>query len=175
MNIAVANLFNHLPAHSKVWIYQSNQPIDAAVAENIRADVKQFVSGWTAHSEKVIADADVLFNYFIVLVADENAVKVSGCSIDSSVRFIQLLEEKYQLNLFDRFYTVYVNNNEVKGADKVSLQHLIDEGTLTADTLVFNNLIQHVAQLQNEWLLPLKQSWHSRVFRFAVDANNGTH
>jgi hypothetical protein len=168
MSISVSQLFNHLPAHSKVWIYQSNQTIDADVAENIRAEVKRFISGWTAHSEKVIADGDVLFNHFIVLVADENAVKVSGCSIDSSIHFVQQLEEKYRINFFDRFYTVYINDDEAKGADKVSLQHLIDEGKITADTLVFNNLIQHLGQLHNEWLIPLKQSWHSRIFNLPV-------
>jgi len=168
MNIQTNDLFKQLPSYSKVWIYQSNQKIDDSVAEKIRADVQQFVSGWTAHAAKVIAKGDVLFNYFVVMAADENAVQVSGCSIDGSVRFIQHLEEKYGLNFFDRFYTVYAYGNEIKGADKDTFQQLLDEGNIHSETLVFNNLIPTLEQLQNNWMQPLKQSWHKRVFNFPV-------
>jgi hypothetical protein len=168
MNIQTTGLFKQLPSYSKVWIYQSNKQIDDITAEKISNDVKQFVAGWTAHSEKVIADGAVLFNYFVVLVADENAVKVSGCSIDSSVHFIQILQEKYGLNFFDRFYTVYADGTEIKGADKDTFRQLLDEGNINSETPVFNTLIQTLEQLQHNWMLPLKQSWHKRVFNFPV-------
>lgn len=160
--------FNNLPPHARVWIYQSNKKIDDVLANEINKEVKNFTQGWTAHTKKVIADGAVLFNHFIVLAADEQQVQVSGCSIDSSVKFIQHLQEKYNLNFFDRLYTTYYYNNEVKGADKDTLQQMLDSGTINADTLVFNNLIQTVEQLQNQWLIPLKNSWHKRVFNFSV-------
>jgi hypothetical protein len=163
-----ASLFNNLPAHARVWIYQSDKRIDDTLAAEINAEVKAFTQTWTAHSKKVIADGAVLFNYFIVLAADEQQVQVSGCSIDSSVKFIQQLQEKHNLHFFDRLYTTYYNNNEVNGANKDTLQQQLDADTITADTLVFNNLIQTVEQLQTKWLIPLKDSWHKRVFNFSI-------
>lgn len=160
------SIFNNLPAYARVWIYQSNKRIDDAVVAEINNEIKAFTQGWTAHSKKVIADGTVLFNYFIVLAADEQQVQVSGCSIDSSVKFIQLIQEKYNLHFFDRLYTTYVENNEVKGADKETLQQFLDAGTINANTLVFNNLIQTVEQLQTRWQMPLKDSWHKRIFNF---------
>jgi hypothetical protein len=160
------SLFNNLPAHSRVWIYQSNQRIDDATVVEINKGVKAFAQSWTAHTQKVTADGAVLFNHFIVLAADEQQVQVSGCSIDSSVKFIQQIQEKYNLHFFDRLYTTYYHNNEVKGADKDTLQQLLDAGIIDANTLVFNNLIQNVEQLQTKWLIPLKDSWHKRVFNF---------
>jgi hypothetical protein len=162
------SLFNNLPAHARVWIYQSDKRIDDALVAEINNEVKVFTQSWTAHTQKVIADGVVLFNYFVVLAADEQQVQVSGCSIDSSVKFIQQLQEKYKLNFFDRMYTTYLHHNEVKGADKEILQQLLNIATINADTLVFNNLIQSVAQLQTQWLMPLKNSWHKRIFNFEV-------
>jgi hypothetical protein len=161
-------IFQHLAPHSKVWIYQSDKHIDDAQVALIKDEVKQFVSVWTSHSQKVIAGADVLFNYFIVLAADEQQVQVGGCSIDSSVQFMQRLAEKYNLNFFDRFFTVYVLNDKIHGADKNTFQQLIENGTLNEATPVFNNLVQNVAELQTKWLVPLHQSWHKRVFSFPL-------
>jgi hypothetical protein len=160
------SLFNNLPAHARVWIYQSDKRIGDALAAEINTEVKAFTQTWTAHTKKVMADGAVLFNHFIVLAADEQQVQVSGCSIDSSVKFIQQIQEKHNLHFFDRLYTTYAINNEVNGADKDTLQQLLDAGIINADTLVFNNLIQTVDQLQTKWLMPLKDSWHKRVFNF---------
>ncbi len=159
-----SSLFSNLPPHARVWIYQSDKKIDDALAAQINNEVKAFTQTWTAHSKKVIADGAVLFNYFIVLAADEQQVHVSGCSIDSSVKFIREIQDKYNLHFFDRMYTTYYQNNEVKGATQNDLQTLLNKSDITADTLVFNNLVQTVAELQNNWLIPLKESWHKRAF-----------
>jgi hypothetical protein len=159
-----------MPGHARVWIYQSNKIINDALAAEINNEIKAFTQSWTAHTKKVTADGAILFNYFIVLVADEQQVQVSGCSIDSSVKFIHQIQEKYNLYFFDRLYTTYYQNNEVNGADKDTLQHLLDTETITPETLVFNNLVHTVEQLQTKWLIPLKESWHKRVFNFRIEA-----
>jgi signal transduction histidine kinase len=56
-----------------------------------------------------------------VLIADENEVSVSGCSIDSSVKFIQHLQSEYQLNFFDRFYSVNKNLSRKLGGAGLGL------------------------------------------------------
>jgi hypothetical protein len=160
------NIFPHLTPHSRVWIYTSNKQIDHAIVPFIEQELRLYVSEWTAHAEKVKADAGVFYNYFIILAADESQVKVSGCSIDSSVHFIQRLAEKYDLNLFDRFFTVYLHDGRLSGADRETLQQLIYKGEVSADTMVFNNTIQTLHELRNKWLVPMHNSWHFMAFDF---------
>ncbi|MDB5281320.1 MAG: hypothetical protein JWO06_395, partial [Bacteroidota bacterium] len=82
---------NSLPPSSKVWIYQSSRPFSQGETETIRERIKQFVAEWNSHKVGVIGDGELLYDRFIVLMADEQQVGVSGCSIDSSVHFIKTL------------------------------------------------------------------------------------
>jgi hypothetical protein len=38
----------------------------------------------------------------------------------------------------------------------------MENGTYDADSLVFNNTITTLQQLRNEWIVKVKDSWHSR-------------
>ncbi len=161
----IAALFPDLAPQARVWIYQSNRAIEKELLPAIEHQVKQFVAEWTAHSKKVIADGAVFENHFIILAADEAAVKVSGCSIDSSVAFMRQLQEKYALDFFDRFHTVYIDAHQnFQSVAKDQLQQLLREGKVTSGTLLFNNMVQTLGELKNNWLVPLKNSWHARFF-----------
>ena len=87
--------FSHLPASSGVWIYQSDRAFSAEEVAAINTATSEFVSQWLAHKAKVIGDGRLLYDRFVVLVADEEKLQVSGCSIDSTVRFIKDLGAKY--------------------------------------------------------------------------------
>lgn len=158
------NLFAELPAASRVWIYQSNRAFTADEAAQVQRDIAAFVSGWTAHKLKVSAGGALLYNRFVVLAADEREVGVSGCSIDSSVHFIKELAAKFGVDFFDRFNVAYQVGGEVRSADRAGFEALVAEGTITADTIVYNNLIETLADLHTKWQVPFKDSWHSRVF-----------
>ena len=36
-------------------------------------------------------------------------------------------------------------------------------GKITADTLVFNNMISKKKELENKWLVPVTASWHKQL------------
>ena len=154
--------FTHLPAGSRVWIYQADRAFTPAEAEAINAAISQFVSQWLAHKAKVIGDGGLLYNRFVILVADEEKLQVSGCSIDSTVRFIKELGQKYNVNFFDRFYTSYWNGEQVEGADFEAFKAKVSQGLITDETIVFNNLVSTIDGLQSQWQVPLAKSWQSR-------------
>lgn len=159
--------FTHLPAGSRVWIYQADRAFTSSEAEAISGAISQFVSQWLAHKAKVIGDGALLYNRFVILVADEEKLQVSGCSIDSTVRFIKELGAQYQVNFFDRFYTCYWNEGQVEGLDFETFKARVAEGKITTDTIVFNNVVTTLAGLQTQWQLPLSKSWHSRFVNSA--------
>lgn len=154
--------FTHLPAGSRVWIYQADRAFSATESEAISGAVTQFVSQWLAHKAKVIGDGGLLYDRFVVLVADEEKLQVSGCSIDSTVRFIKELGARYNVNFFDRFYTCYWNEGKVEGLDFEAFKAKVAEGKITDDTIVFNNLVSTIDGLKTQWQLPLAKSWQSK-------------
>ena len=154
--------FSHLPSGSRVWIYQADRAFSDIEAKEISTAINQFVSQWLAHKAKVIGDGTLLHDRFVILVADEEKLQVSGCSIDSTVRFIKELGTKYHVNFFDRFYTCYLSDNVVKGADFETFKTMIASGEVSDDTIVFNNLVSTIEGLQTQWQIPLAKSWHKR-------------
>jgi hypothetical protein len=111
-------LFNKVPQdfdpNSRVWVYQSSRPFSANEQEEINEQLFQFYQQWTAHGDIVKGWAKLLFGQFIVLMADETNVHVSGCSTDTSVRFIKSIERQYQVNLFDRLSITFLKNNKAE-------------------------------------------------------------
>ena len=154
--------FSHLPASSRVWIYQSDRAFSAEEAAEINTAISEFVSQWLAHKAKVIGDGRLLHDRFVVLVADEEKLQVSGCSIDSTVRFIKDLGAKYNVNFFDRFYTCYREGDRIEGADFETFKAKLAQGLISEDTIVFNNLVHTIDGLNSQWQTPLSQSWHSK-------------
>ena len=150
--------------NSRVWIYQSNKELTADQTAQLEGQLKGFAQNWTAHNNQLKATAIVQYNRFIILVVDENQAGASGCSIDKSVRFMKDLENEYQINLFDRFNLAYRDGEEIKSVSRNEFEELIKAGTITDNTIVFNNLVQTLAELNTKWEVPLKDSWHVQLF-----------
>ncbi len=79
----------HFSGDSRVWIYQSNRQFTIDEALQIEELLEGFTSTWKSHGADVTGLARLLFGQFIILLADETATGVSGCSTDSSVRLIK--------------------------------------------------------------------------------------
>lgn len=159
-----------LPGNSKVWIYQSSRKLIDDEAQQATRLVKDFVNRWTSHSQKVIAEGAVVHNHFIVLAADESAVAVGGCSIDSTFHFIRQIEKQFNIRLFDRTTVAYRDNGAIKTAGQQEFQEMLDKKLVNSDTPVFNNLVATADEFNRNWEIPLSKSWHARLFRIADSA-----
>ncbi len=148
---------------SRVWIYQSNRPFAEKEQELIENQLVSFVKEWSSHSRQLAASGEILHNRFVVLSVDESLAGASGCSVDSSVRFLKELEQTFQINLFDRFIFSYMNQNEVRSVDSGTFAALYKNGEINDETLVFDTLINTKQDLETGFLKPLKESWHRRM------------
>ena len=162
--------FKQLPENSKVWVYQSNRELNDSEVQQIKSLINEFVRQWTSHSRNVIAAAIVVYKRFIILAADESAFSVSGCSIDSSIHFVKELEQQFNIGLFDRHTVAYRGNEKINAVKQADFQQLIDNGLVNQDTVVFNNLVATVGDLNQNWEVPLSRSWHARVFKTGAAA-----
>jgi hypothetical protein len=149
---------------SRVWVYQSDRELSANETQQIQIDLDRFVGMWTAHNQQLRARGEIRYNRFLILVVDEREAGASGCSIDKSVHFMQQLEQQYGINLFDRFNFAYREGEQIRSATKAEFQMLITSGKINLDTVVYNNLVQNLKELDTKWEITFKDSWHVRLF-----------
>jgi len=154
----------HFSENSRVWVYQADRELtnDEIIQAQILLD--NFTAGWTAHNNQLKAKFEIRYNRFLILIVDENQAGASGCSIDKSVHFMQQLEAKFRINLFDRFNLAYREGSEVLSAPRNAFEDKIKTGAINADTIVFNNLVQNLTELNSKWEVPFKNSWHIQLF-----------
>lgn len=147
---------------SRVWIYQSNRLFSMGEALQIEDLLRHFTAEWKSHGTPVKGYGNLFFGQFIVLMADENATGVSGCSTDSSVRFIKEIEQVFKVNLFDRQLLAFLIKDKIQLLPLPQLQYSIDHGYINGDTIYFNNLVADKNELENKWMIPVKDSWLSK-------------
>lgn len=150
--------------NSRIWIYQSNRIFNQVEESEIQAILNNFTSNWQAHGHDLAALGEVLYHQFIVLSVDEAIAGATGCSIDKSVALMKEIEQKFNINLFDRFQIAYKLDNEIINCSREKFEENIKNGQIDENTIVFNNLIQTRKELKTNWEIPLKDSWHARVF-----------
>lgn len=157
-------------ANSRVWIYQSNREFTIDELAVIELMLTRFTDDWTAHDKQLMAAAELRHNRFLILVVDESRAGASGCSIDKSVKLMKTIEERFNVNLFDRFNIAYRDEAGIKAVSRFEFEALIEQGKVTEDTIVFNNLVNNLADLDSKWEVPFKDSWHPQVFKLPVGA-----
>jgi hypothetical protein len=149
---------------SRVWVYQSDRELSDEQAKQGLTQLNLFATEWTAHNHQLKAKAEVRYNRFLILIVDESQAGASGCSIDKSVNFIKRLEQQFGINLFDRFNLAYRDGEKVLSAPRSEFEELLRTRKINTNTIVFNNLVQNLQQLETKWEVPFKDSWHVQLF-----------
>ncbi len=145
--------------NSHVWVYQSNRVFTIEEAIQIGELLQNFSHEWKSHGTPVKSFANLLFGQFIVLMADETATGVSGCSTDSSVRLIKNVEQDFHVELFDRLMLAFIIQERIQLLPLSELNPALDCGLVNEDTLYFNNTILTKKELLSQWIIPVKESW----------------
>ena len=152
-----------LATTSKVWIYQSNREFTTDEALGIQGAINSFCRSWVSHNNQLKAFGKLYHNRFVVLMVDESQAGASGCSIDSSVHFIKAVGSKYKVDFFDRMNFAYLEDQQVKTAQRDEFASLYAQGGINDNTPVFDNLVKNKEAFENGWIKPLGKSWHSRM------------
>ncbi len=154
--------FNSLSETSRVWIYQASRSFNAEELEEVKAGLDQFIKEWTAHGSELQAGYEIRYNRFIVIALDQTNTTASGCSIDASVRFIQALEKKYDIDLLDKMNVSYKQGEFVAYKTLIDFKKMAKNKSVSKNTIVFNNLVTNKLEYENHWEVPAEESWHGR-------------
>lgn len=163
MNIEYKHLLDKdFSQDSRVWIYQSSRLFSLSEAFAIEEILNDFTGKWLSHATPVKGAGYLFFGQFIILMADERATGVSGCSTDSSVRLIKDIEQRFGVHMFDRTTLAFVVKDKVQLLPLSQLQYAFDNRFIDSHTLYFNNIVQTKDELEKNWIIPIKDSWLSK-------------
>jgi hypothetical protein len=151
---------------SKVWIYQSSRLFSMSEALEIEVILEQFIASWKSHGDEVKGYGNLFFGQFIILMADETATGVSGCSTDSSVRIVKEIEQQYSVQLFERQTLAFVVKDKIQLLPLSQLNYAAENEFIKADTLYFNNTVLTKKELLQNWIIPINNSWLSKRIAF---------
>jgi hypothetical protein len=166
------NITEHLPEDfaptSRVWIYQCNRIFFMQEALDMEPMLQEFVENWKSHGTPVKGYANLFFGRFIIIMADENATGVSGCSTDSSVHLIKAIEKKFAVNMFDRTMLTFYIKEKVEQIPLTQLNYAITNGFIKPDTLYFDNTVLTKITLENNWINAAKNTWLGGKFEEGI-------
>lgn len=160
--------FDELQADARIWIYQADRPLSEQEVKLINEAGKSFIDQWNAHGNPLKGSLKIYDYRFVILGVDQGFNEASGCSIDGSVNFIKSLQEQFSKNesisFLESGLVAFKKGNNIELIDFRNIKNKIKEGVITPDTLTFNNRIEQKSQLDNEWMIPARDSWMGKYF-----------
>jgi len=156
--------FDTLPEDSRIWIYQSNRKFSDEEIAQIESELQTFTDTWAAHGSGLEASFLTRYNRFIILAVNQETQAATGCSIDASVHFIQQIEKKFNVDLLDKMNVTFRNGEHIAHKTLLDFKKMAKDKAVTANTIVFNNLVNTVGEWNEFWEVTAGESWHSRFF-----------
>jgi hypothetical protein len=155
-----------LSPDSKLWVFQCSRQIGQGELATIEKSIREFINSWTAHGAALNAAFEIKYNRFIIIVVDEQNATASGCSIDKLTKFIKDLGALLDVDFLDRMQVAYRNSdNDIQACSLREFEALAQSKIVNESTIVFNNMVTSKRMFDNEWEVPLINSWHNRVLR----------
>jgi hypothetical protein len=122
-------------------LYQTNRPLNSTEITGLNEQLEEFTKQWAAHGNQLKAAGEVLNPYFVALAVDLTHENASGCSIDSSVRFIKSVGEELKVDFFNRLKMWVEDENGQQNL--VPFKQIIEQ----SQNFVYNPLVEKVGDL----------------------------
>lgn len=149
----------------RIWIYQAERKLTEEESAFVKEKMDAFAAQWTAHGKQLVAQALLRYNQFLIIRVNEGLVKATGCSIDNSTVYLKKIQQEIGVDFFDRMRIAFRNSaGEIETVSRQAFEKLINDGLVNENTIVFNNMITEGESLAKKWEVPLKDSWHAKVF-----------
>jgi hypothetical protein len=154
--------YSLITEEAKVWIYPSSRKFYPNEIAGIEDKIKTFVENWKANDENFKASYKFLYNRFIILVADDTNSPLTNTDIDTSVSFILSLQQEYEIELLDKMNACFKQGEYVQYKDLKEFKKLLKNKSVTAKTIIFDNLITTKLDFENNWEISIEESWYNR-------------
>lgn len=157
--------YNSISDDAKVWIYPSSRKFYPTEINDVQQQLKNFVETWKVEDDTFKASYQLLYNRFIILVADTIENPLTNKDIDASVSFIISLQQKYEVQLLDKMNVCFKQGEFVQYKELKDFKNLLKNKAITGKTIVFDNLITNNYEFKNFWETPIEDSWYNRYLK----------
>ncbi len=132
--------FESMPESSRVWLYQTNRKLSETESKATMQFLKQSIDSWVTHGMPMKGSFSLLHDRILLIAADVNFQSPSGCSIDSSTRWLKDLGASLNVDFFDRSIG-YFEGNELKFISFFDAKKNVQSGVFKTDTEIINHQI----------------------------------
>lgn len=156
--------FNQLPDNARVWVFPSARPLTGPERESLLAEVDAFLTQWKAHGAPLRSARELRDDRFLAIGVDPTLEQASGCSIDGLFRGLRALEQRFGTTLMAGGRVFY---RDASGAPRVAERQqvpaLFADGTLTAETQVFDTSVTDARAWRERFEVAAGESWVARL------------
>lgn len=155
---------NHTPflsfaPDSRVWIFQSLQPLSVEQKAAFHTHLDRFITQWTAHQAKLTSAFGIYFNHVLVIAADAAGNAPTGCSIDTLHQTIEEIARSVRVDLFDRLHIPVLKDENIHFLTRKQLREELSTGSMDENTLILDQTILDLDTWKRFWVKPVGQSW----------------
>ena len=156
--------FEDQPSHARLWIYQADRFLSQTECGFINDELKPKIAQWAAHGAPLRGSAVIVADRFVVIAVDEDLNAPSGCSIDASTHWLRDLGQQMGITFFDRS-VVYLQDQIFCSVDALRAKKVVESGEITAQTPIFDTLINTVGEFRLSFPKPAEETWMKRLFK----------
>lgn len=154
--------YESLSESAKVWVYPSSRKFYEKEIPEIENKVQEFLSSWKKDDPNFKASYQILYNRFIVILAEAEEGAMSSQDLDKAVTFIFQLQTDYNVELLDRMNVCFKQGEFVQYKEVKEFKKLLKNKSVSSKTIVFDHLIQTKEELEHFWEVPITDSWYNR-------------
>ncbi len=132
-------IFQNLHPQSRIWLYISKEKINDITKNNISLLFKDFHKDWKSHGQPVNGQLKFIKENLLVVGADYFPNGMCGRAVDAKVRFINKVNEEFNLDLLNRTNIAFVKENSIVVHNYNNLDAVIKKGLVNKSTVYCNN------------------------------------
>ena len=132
-------IFQNLHPQSRIWLYISKEKINDITKNNISSLFKDFHKDWKSHGQPVNGQLKFIKENLLVVGADYFPNGMCGRAVDAKVRFINKVNEEFNLDLLNRTNIAFLKENSTVVHNYNNLDAIIKKGLVNKSTVYCNN------------------------------------
>jgi hypothetical protein len=152
-----------LPDHAKVWVYQTSRILSETEINDITDYLSEQVANWESHGSPLQASFKFFYDKFLVLAVNTDLQEPSGCSIDSSTKWLKNIQQTLNIDFFDRSIA-YFENETLHFFPVLEAKKQVLTGKVSAETTLLNHQVNTLSDLKNNWKLKASDSFMKKYF-----------
>ena len=161
-----ASLFPGFSNDAQCWVHVTDRPLTPDEQQALRQSVQRFMERWETHGRTVRSAFEVRDGRFLLLAATVDEGTISGCGIDASAHALGDLAQQIGFGWAPALHVLYRDaNGAVQSCPRPAFRAKVENGTVTAETPVFDPGVTTVGDLRDgSFERPAGSSWHRRAF-----------